>query len=74
MYQSPACSPKELSVLPRLSVTIAATTLRYGQLSQDELLVTETGARAGVKHQRGHNLYHFVTFKHFGPDNEERGL
>lgn len=97
VYRSPAYSAKELTVLPRQSVTIAdsgayglivvqgegsvgvhniaaATTLRYGQLSQDELFVTETAARRGVLVTNRSTTDDLVILKHFGPGNQELGL
>ena len=47
----------------------AATTIRFGELSNDEFFVSEAAARAGVEivnHSPGQTL---VMLKHFGPGN-----
>ncbi len=51
----------------------AATTLRYGQLSQDELFVTEAAAKEGVKVVNFSPTEELVMLKHFGPGNSELG-
>ncbi len=52
----------------------AATLLRYGQLSEDELFVTESAARAGVTVVNHSVTSDLVILKHFGPGNRALGL
>lgn len=47
----------------------AATLLRYGQLSDDELFVTERAARDGVTITNTSTTDELVFLKHFGPGN-----
>jgi hypothetical protein len=47
----------------------AATLIRYGQLSQDELFVSETAATDGVTIVNRSACHDLVMLKHFGPGN-----
>ncbi|MGT2464129.1 hypothetical protein [Sinomonas atrocyanea] len=51
----------------------SATTIRYGQLSEDEFFVTEPAARAGVTVTNHSLTDDLVILKHFGPGNTELG-
>jgi hypothetical protein len=87
-------SAKELTVLPKRSVTItdaaaygliltqgygtvgghAVSTpamIRYGQMTEDELFVTEPAARAGVRVENRSESDPLVILKHFGPGNQD---
>ncbi|TDE14294.1 hypothetical protein [Jiangella asiatica] len=50
----------------------AATAIRYGQLSQDELFVSEAAAVAGVRITNRSSTSDLVMLKHFGPGNPSR--
>jgi hypothetical protein len=47
----------------------AATTIRFGELSLDELFVSEQAARAGVTVTNRSSTQALVILKHFGPGN-----
>lgn len=51
----------------------AVTLIRYGELSQDELFVSEQAAREGVAITNQSKTADLVLLKHFGPGNVERG-
>ena len=52
--------------------TISSPTLiRYGQLTEDELYVSELAAREGVTITNASGTEPLVILKHFGPGNEE---
>ncbi|WP_150461584.1 cupin domain-containing protein [Nesterenkonia ebinurensis] len=50
---------------------IAATAVRYGQLTCDEYFVTAPAAAAGVIIRNTHPTEDLVILKHFGPSNQE---
>lgn len=52
----------------------AATTIRFGQLTEDEVFVVASAARAGVKVTNLSGTDPLILLKHFGPANEELGL
>lgn len=52
---------------------LAATLIRYGQLSQDEFFVSESAARSGVVLSNRSTTDDFVVLKHFGPGSVESG-
>ena len=87
-------SAKELTVLPKRSVTIkdaaaygiiltqgygrfgslAVSTpsmIRFGQMTEDELFVTEGAAQQGVKIENLSATDPLVILKHFGPGNPD---
>lgn len=45
----------------------AATTIRFGQLTEDEFFVSEAAARAGVRVENGSSTEPLVLLQHFGP-------
>jgi hypothetical protein len=45
--------------------------IRYGQSTEDELFVTETTAKAGVRIENRSETDPLVILKHFGPGNPE---
>ena len=49
----------------------SATTIRFGELSNDEFFVSEEAARAGVTVVNRSSVQDLVMLKHFGPGNEE---
>jgi hypothetical protein len=51
----------------------AATTIRFGQLSEDEFFVSASAARAGVTISNHSATDPMVILKHFGPGNTELG-
>jgi hypothetical protein len=56
--------------LGRLGVS-APTMIRYGEMTEDELFVTEGAARAGVRIQNRSETDPLVVLKHFGPGNPD---
>jgi hypothetical protein len=87
-------SAKELTVLPKRSITIkdaaayglivvqghgvfgklrvsAPTMIRFGEMTEDELFVTEDAARGGVRIDNQSASDPLVTLKHFGPGNPD---
>jgi hypothetical protein len=52
----------------------AATTIRFGQLSEDEFFVSASAARAGVTISNHSATDPMVILKHFGPGNTELGV
>jgi hypothetical protein len=52
----------------------SATTIRYGQLSEDEFFITEPAAKQGVKITNHSATDDLVILKHFGPGNTELGF
>ena len=95
-------SAKELTVLPKRSVTIrdaaaygliltqghgmfgahpvsTPSMIRFGQMTEDELFVTNDAAQAGVRVENTSHTDPLVILKHFGPgnpdaENAHRGL
>jgi len=57
-------------VLGTLGVS-APTMIRYGHMTEDELFVTETAARAGVHIENRSDSDPLVLLKHFGPGNPQ---
>ncbi len=51
----------------------AATTIRFGQLSEDEVFVVESAARSGVTISNSSATDPLILLKHFGPGNQELG-
>jgi len=49
----------------------APAMIRYGQMTEDELFVTEIAARAGVRIENGSETEPLVILKHFGPENPD---
>ena len=49
----------------------APTMIRYGQMTEDELFVTEMAARAGVRIDNQSDTDPLVILKHFGPGNPD---
>ncbi len=49
----------------------APTMIRYGEPTEDELFVTETAARAGVRVENRSETDPLVILKHFGPGNPD---
>src|SRR4030095_14761796 len=49
----------------------APTMIRYGQMTEDELFVTEDAARAGVRVENHSETEPLVILKHFGPGNPD---
>jgi hypothetical protein len=49
----------------------APTMIRYGQMTEDELFVTETAARAGIRIENRSDSDPLVILKHFGPGNSD---
>jgi len=49
----------------------APTMIRYGHMTEDELFVTETAARAGVHIENRSDSDPLVLLKHFGPGNPQ---
>jgi hypothetical protein len=49
----------------------APTMIRYGQMTEDELFVTEVAARAGVRIENQSDSDPLVILKHFGPGNPD---
>jgi hypothetical protein len=49
----------------------APTMIRYGQMTEDELFVSELAARAGVRIENHSETDPLVILKHFGPGNPE---
>ncbi len=47
----------------------SATAIRFGELSRDELFVSEEAARAGVTIVNRSSAQDLVMLKHFGPGN-----
>src|SRR4030095_4868902 len=45
--------------------------IRYGQSTEDELFVTETAAKAGVRVENKSETDPLVILKHFGPGNPD---
>ena len=93
-YGTPFYSAKELTVLPRRTVTIkdaaaygliltqghgtigthhvsTPAMIRFGEMTEDELFVTEPTAAAGVRIQNLSETEPLVLLKHFGPGNPE---
>lgn len=87
-------SAKELTVLPRRTVTIkdsaayglivveghgrlgtvpvsTPSMIRFGQMTEDELFVSEHAARAGVSVENRSDTDPLVILKHFGPGNPD---
>ena len=56
--------------LGKLGVS-APTMIRYGQMTEDELFVTEDAARAGVRVENHSDSDPLVILKHFGPGNPD---
>jgi hypothetical protein len=50
------------------------TLIRYGQLTHDEFLVSESAARAGVVIHNPSPTDPIVMLKHFGPENPDLQL
>jgi hypothetical protein len=49
----------------------APTLIRYGEMTEDELFVTEDAARAGVRIENHSETDPLVILKHFGPGNPD---
>jgi hypothetical protein len=49
----------------------APTMIRYGEMTEDEIFVTEEAARAGVRIQNRSEMDPFVVLKHFGPGSPD---
>jgi hypothetical protein len=87
-------SAKELTVLPKRSVTLtdaaayglivvqghgtfgglgvsAPTMIRYGEMTEDELFVSDAAARAGMRIENRSDTDPLVILKHFGPGNPD---
>jgi hypothetical protein len=47
----------------------APTMIRYGQMTEDELFVTEQAAQAGIRIENRSETDALVVLKHFGPEN-----
>jgi hypothetical protein len=45
--------------------------IRFGQLTNDEMFVTDEAAKAGVKITNMSDCHNIVMLKHFGPDNQD---
>jgi hypothetical protein len=45
--------------------------IRYGQMTEDELFVTDAAARAGVRVENQGDTDPLVVLKHFGPGNPD---
>jgi len=56
--------------IEKLSVS-APTMIRYGQMTEDELFVSELAARAGVRVENRSETDPLVVLKHFGPGNPD---
>jgi hypothetical protein len=56
--------------IAKLSVS-APTMIRYGQMTEDELFVSEVAARAGVRVENRSETDPLVVLKHFGPGNPD---
>jgi len=54
----------------KLAVSTPAM-IRYGQMTEDELFVTESAAREGVRIENASETDPLVILKHFGPGNSE---
>jgi hypothetical protein len=93
-YGTPYYSAKELTVLPRRTVTVrdaaaygliltqghgtfgphhvsTPSMIRFGQMTEDELFVTDEAARAGVRIENASDSDPLVILKHFGPGNPD---
>jgi hypothetical protein len=93
-YGTTHYSAKELTVLPRRTVTIrdaaaygliltqghgtfgghrvsTPSMIRFGQMTEDELFVTDEAARRGVRIENASGSDPLVILKHFGPGNPE---
>ena len=93
-YGTTHYSAKELTVLPRRTVTIrdaaaygliltqghgtfgghrvsTPSMIRFGQMTEDELFVTDEAARAGVRIENASDSDPLVILKHFGPGNPD---
>jgi hypothetical protein len=93
-YGTPYYSAKELTVLPKHSVTIreaaaygliltqgygtfgthrvsTPSMIRFGQMTEDELFVTNEAAQAGVRVENTSDTDPLVILKHFGPGNPD---
>jgi hypothetical protein len=93
-YGTPYYSAKELTVLPKRSVTIreaaaygliltqgygtfgahrvsTPSMIRFGQMTEDELFVTNEAAQAGVRIENASDTDPLVILKHFGPRNPD---
>jgi hypothetical protein len=49
----------------------APSIIRYGEMTNDEMFVTEEAAKAGIKIKNESNREELVILKHFGPGNTE---
>src|SRR5436190_11271622 len=49
----------------------APTMIRYGQMTEDELFVSEDAARAGIRIENPSDTDPLVVLKHFGPGNPD---
>lgn len=49
----------------------APSVIRYGEMTNDEMFVTESAAKAGVKIKNESSREELVILKHFGPGNPE---
>ena len=56
--------------IAKLTVS-APTMIRYGQMTEDELFVSELAARAGVRVENHSETDPLVVLKHFGPGNPD---
>jgi len=93
-YGTAHYSAKELTILPRRTVTIrdaaaygliltqghgtfgghrvsTPSMIRFGQMTEDELFVTDEAARAGVRIENASDSDPLVILKHFGPGNPD---
>ena len=52
----------------------SATAIRFGELSNDELFVSETAAQAGVPVVNRSSCQELVMLKHFGPGNRSLAI
>jgi hypothetical protein len=52
----------------------SATAIRFGELSNDELFVSEAAALAGVPIVNGSSCQDLVMLKHFGPGNRSLAI
>ena len=93
-YGTAHYSAKELTILPRRTVTIrdaaaygliltqghgtfgghrvsTPSMIRFGQMTEDELFVTDEAARRGVRIENASDSDPLVILKHFGPGNPD---
>jgi hypothetical protein len=53
---------------------LSSTTIRYGELTNDEYFVSDVAAKRGVQFQNLSTTGDMVILKHFGPNNSELAL